>query len=99
VLEYRVWCCPARGAPDEAQGDDYYFAFATYEEALEFSSRSPGAEEPCVLVRQLEWVDEPEPGIFVRRKGERMTEWDPAWLSRGPRPPNAIEAFMALHTH
>lgn len=33
VLEYRVWCHPERGAPDEADGSDYYYAFATYEDA------------------------------------------------------------------
>lgn len=30
VLEYRVWVCPPEG------GDDYYQAFATYEEALAY---------------------------------------------------------------
>jgi putative acetyltransferase len=37
VLEYRVWCHPERGAPDEAEGQDYYCAFASCDEALEFS--------------------------------------------------------------
>lgn len=99
VLEYRVWCCPGRGASDEAEGDDYYYAFATYEEALQCFRQSPGAEAPCVLVRQREWVDEPEPDVYVHKKGERITEWDPAWLSRGARQPNAIEPFIALRTH
>jgi len=31
VLEYRVWCHPERGAPDEADGSDYYYPFASYE--------------------------------------------------------------------
>ena len=39
VLEYRVWCHPERGAPDEDDGDDYYYAFETYDEAL--SPRAP----------------------------------------------------------
>jgi hypothetical protein len=36
VLEYRVWCYPHEGAKDEFDGDDYYFAFASFEAALEF---------------------------------------------------------------
>ena len=34
VLEYRVWCHPERGAPDEDDGSDYYYCFTTYAEAL-----------------------------------------------------------------
>ena len=37
VLEYRVWCHPERGAPDEEDGSDYYYVFATYAEALAYS--------------------------------------------------------------
>ncbi|HTD40981.1 MAG TPA: hypothetical protein VK671_10205, partial [Mucilaginibacter sp.] len=37
VLEYRVWCHPERGAPDVAEGDDYYYVFETCEEAFEYS--------------------------------------------------------------
>ena len=33
VLEYRVWCHPERGAPDEHDGSDYFYAFPTWAEA------------------------------------------------------------------
>lgn len=42
VLEYRVWCHPECGAPDTADGNDYYHAFATYEEALSFRRADRG---------------------------------------------------------
>ena len=44
VLEYRVWCHPHDGAPDIEDGDDYYYYFETYEEALEFSVNNKGCE-------------------------------------------------------
>lgn len=94
VLEYRVWCHPERGAPDEAEGDDYYYAFASYGEALEFSKSRDGTEDPLVLVRQLEWIDEPTDGTFLPERGERITEWRVEWLDDGPRKPGDIEAFL-----
>ncbi len=62
VLEYRVWCHPERGAPDASDGSDYFRAFATYEDALEFAEATPGAEEPLALILQEEYIEEPEPG-------------------------------------
>lgn len=94
ILEYRVWCHPERGAPDFDEGNDYYYPFVSYAGALEFSEATQGAEPPLVLVRQLEWVNEPEPGVYEHKKGERITEWRPEWLSRGARQPGAIEAFI-----
>lgn len=94
VLEYRVWCHPERGAPDEFDGDDYYHAFATHEEAQAFSQDCPGAESPLVLVRQWEWIDEPQPGQFIHMRSERITEWQTEWLAEGPRKPGDIEAFI-----
>jgi hypothetical protein len=44
VLEYRVWCHPERGAIDSEEGNDYYYAFATYAEALAFAEETRGAE-------------------------------------------------------
>ena len=44
VLEYRVWCHPHDGALDLEDGNDYYYSFATYEEALAFSEATQGAE-------------------------------------------------------
>ena len=64
VLEYRVWCHPERGAPDKNEGEDYYYAFVSYVEPLEFSKSTDGTEEPLVLIRQLEWINEPEEGFY-----------------------------------
>lgn len=54
VLEYRVWCHPEDGAPDIEKGNDYYYVFSTYEEALEFSEATTGAEKPIALIFQEE---------------------------------------------
>lgn len=94
VLEYRVWCHPERGAPDEFDGEDYYYPFATFEEANTFSESTPGAEPPLVLIRQMEWINEPEEGRYIHEKGERITEWLPAWLQQGARKPGDIERFI-----
>jgi hypothetical protein len=94
VLEYRVWCHPERGAPGEGTGDDYYYAFSTYEEALAFSQDTPGSEEPLALIRQREWINEPGPGTLIHEKGERITEWCVEWLESGPRRQGEIEAFI-----
>lgn len=94
VLEYRVWCHPERGAPDEYDGDDYYYAFVTYAEALAFSLSIEGAEEPLALIRQIEWVNEPEEGVYVHERGERIAEWRVEWLSRGQRKSGDIESFI-----
>ena len=88
VLEYRVWINPPEG------GDDYYKAFATYEEAVAFSKKTPGAEEPLVLVLQKEWIEEPKPGVFVARKDPRITEWQVKWLIDDKRSPSSIETFL-----
>jgi hypothetical protein len=90
VLEYRVWINPP-------EGDDYYHAFARFEDALEFSSHTFGAEAPLVLILQKQWVDEPEPGIFLVRNEERITEWRVEWLSNSKREPGALERFLEEH--
>jgi hypothetical protein len=95
VLEYRVWCHPERGAPDHADGSDYYYPFASYEEALEFSTQTVGAEEPLALVLQREYISEPEPGVYVHVKEERMTEWPVEFLSRPRRMPDTIPNFLS----
>src|SRR6516165_8447503 len=64
VLEYRVWCHPERGASDLHDGSDYYYSFETYADALEFASRTEGAEEPLALILQQEYISEPEPGVM-----------------------------------
>lgn len=86
VLEYRVWVHPG--------GDDYYKAFATYEEAKLFSERTERAEEPLVLVLQHEHINEPEPGQYVHIKGDRITEWRVEWLVGSKRGPDTIANFL-----
>ncbi|MBJ7514857.1 MAG: hypothetical protein JHC82_00950 [Stenotrophomonas sp.] len=95
VLEYRVWSHPERGAPDLADGSDYYHAFETYEEALEFSASSKGAEEPLALIVQEEYIDEPEPGRYLHVRERRVAEWHVPFLSRPRRTADTIPGFMA----
>jgi hypothetical protein len=95
VLEYRVWLHPERGARPLAGDADYYAAFARYESAVAYSQRNDGAEAPLVLVRQREWVDEPTPGTFVWKKGDRLTEWRVKWLEGSKRGPNSIAEFIS----
>jgi hypothetical protein len=95
VLEYRVWCHPERGAPRIDGGNDYYRAFATYEQALAFSRSTTGAEEPLALMRQLEYLDEPEPGQYRHVKHLRIAEWPVAFLRRPRRTPHTIPDFLA----
>jgi hypothetical protein len=86
VLEYRVWVHPG--------GDDYFQAFATFEEAEAFSKKQQGAEPPLVLVLQHEHVNEPSPGVFEHVKGDRIAEWQVEWLKGGKRGPDSIEKFL-----
>ena len=95
VLEYRVWCHPEDGAPDEDDGNDYFYPFASYEEALTFSEETPGAEEPLALVLQREYISEPEPGYYIHTKEERITEWPVEFLTRPRRTENTIPDFMS----
>jgi len=95
VLEYRVWCHPEHGAPDEADGNDYFLAFATYSDALAFSQPTEGAEEPIALILQEEYIDEPEAGTYVHVKERRVTEWPVEFLSRPRRTENTIPDFLS----
>lgn len=95
VLEYRVWCHPERGAPDDEDGNDYYFAFASYAEASAFSESTLGAEEPLALVRQVEYIDEPNPGQYRHVKDLRVAEWPVEFLRRPRRTPNTIPEFLS----
>jgi hypothetical protein len=95
VLEYRVWCHPEDGAPDEDDGNDYYYVFASYDEALTFSQQTTGAEEPLALVLQREYISEEEPEQYVHVKEERITEWPVVFLSRPRRTPNTIPDFLS----
>ena len=99
VLEYRVWLHPERGAQRLAGDSDYYAAFARYETALDYAKQTDGAEEPLVLVRQRESINEPAPGTFVWDKAERSTEWQVQWLKGSHREPHSIPDFLATHGH
>lgn len=95
VLEYRVWCHPERGAQDDEDGSDYYYPFSTYEEALAFSEKTEGAEEPLALILQREYISEEEPEQYAHIKEERITEWPVVFLSRPRRTPNTIPDFLS----
>ena len=95
VLEYRVWCHPERRAPDEDDGNDYYFAFADCHEAIAYAKAHPGCESPLALVVQEEYIDEPEPGKYVHVRERRVAEWPIAFLARPRRTPRTIPDFLA----
>ena len=95
VLEYRVWCHPDCGAPDEENGNDYYYVFTTYEEAKEFAEKNEGTGNPLALILQKEYIDEPESGQYIHKREERITEWPVAFLSRPRRTESTIPDFMA----
>jgi putative acetyltransferase len=95
VLEYRVWCHPERGAPDVHDGSDYYYPFASFAEALDFSDSTKGAESPLALVLQKEYIDEPKDGEYVHVKKERVTEWPVQFLRRPRRTPRTIPDFLS----
>ncbi|MCW1885448.1 GCN5 family acetyltransferase [Luteolibacter flavescens] len=95
VLEYRVWCHPQRGAPDEFDGEDYYYAFETCEEALEFAKANPGSDEPLALILQKEHINETAEGEYVPVTEERRTEWPVEFLSRPRRTEHTIGDFLS----
>ena len=95
VLEYRVWCHPECGAPDEDEGSDYYYAFDNFDEALQFSQDTKGAEQPLALVLQREWINEPKPGVYERKSGERIAEWQCQWLAGSRRTPQVMESILS----
>jgi putative acetyltransferase len=94
VLEYRVWFHPERGAEPRNGSDDYFVAFAQYEKAEELSKSAKGAEEPLVLVRQFEWINESKPHQYLAEKGNRVTEWQVKWLRGNKRNPDSIGEFL-----
>lgn len=95
ILEYRVWCHPADGAPDTEEGNDYYYAFDNYEEALKFSQENPGTESPLALILQEEYIDEPILGNYIHVKERRLTEWPIEFLTRSRRSANTIPDFFS----
>ncbi|MFO0524083.1 MAG: GCN5 family acetyltransferase [bacterium] len=95
VLEYRVWCHPERGAPDEYDGDDYYCAFASFEEAEAFANATEGSGAPLALILQREYIDGPTPGEYRHVREERVAEWPVEFLSRPRRTARTIPDFLA----
>lgn len=95
VLEYRVWCYPAEGAEDVDDGSDYYYPFATFEEASEFAAKTKGAQEPLALILQEEYIDEPVDGQYVHIKERRVAEWPVEFLSRPKRNARTIPDFLS----
>lgn len=95
VLEYRVWCHPENGAEDADDGNDYYYAFTTYQEALACSETTRGADEPLALILQQEYIDEPSDGHYVHVKESRVTEWPVEFLRRPQRTAETIPRFFA----
>lgn len=95
VLEYRVWCHPEQGAPDEFEGNDYYHVFEAYEQALEFSGSMEGTEEPLALILQREHINELKPGEYVHVTEERIAEWPVEFLKRPRRTERTIPDFLA----
>ena len=95
VLEYRVWCHPQPGTPEYDEGSDYYYVFEHYEDALECSEATPGAEEPLALILQEEYIDEPETGVYIHMKEQRITEWPVVFLTRPQRTQNTIPDFLS----
>ncbi|RNC79704.1 MAG: GCN5 family acetyltransferase [Balneola sp.] len=95
VLEYRVWCHPEQGAQNKFEGDDYFYAFDNFEDALEFSKSTKGTVEPIALILQREYIDEPESGEYIHIKKERITEWPVEFLSRPRRTDSTIPDFLS----
>jgi hypothetical protein len=96
VLEYRVWCHPKDG------GDDYYYAYASHEEAQQAAESLRNSDEtiaeveaPLALILQREHINEPKPGKFKHVKEERIAEWPPEFLNRPRRTERTIPDFVA----
>lgn len=65
-------------APAQAGGGfvwDEVLVTASGATVLAFSQATPGAEEPLALVLQEEYIEEPEPGVYVHYSETRVTEW------------------------
>lgn len=95
VLEYRVWCHPENGAEDLENGDDYFYVFGSYQDALKFHKGTEGAEDPIALILQSEYIEEPEAGKYIHVRDERLTEWPVEFLRRPKRTVNTIIDFLS----
>ena len=83
------------GAPDLYDGDEYYHAFESYSDALEFSESTPGTKAPLALIQQDEYIDEPESGQYVHVRKARITEWPVEFLKHPRRDERTIPDFLA----
>ena len=95
VLEYRVWCYPRAGAENAENGNDYFYAFATYSEAFEYSDKTKGAQLPLALILQKEYIDEAEPQQYAHVKARRIAEWPVEFLARPRRCDSTIPDFLS----
>ena len=84
-----------KGAEDLEDGSDYYYAFASYAEAIEFSMQTTGSDVPLALILQREYIDEPEPENYIHKKAERITEWPVTFLSRPRRNDRTTPDFLS----
>jgi|SRR6188768_3434258 len=88
VLEYRVWV--------HSEGEsDYFYAFATFEEAAKLARKTKGAEKPLALILQKQYIDEPSPGVYHHIKKRRLTEWPVEFLARPKRTQQTIPDFLS----
>ena len=60
-----------------------------------FAAKTPGAEEPLALIRQDEYLDEPEPGRFVHVREVLVAEWPVQFLRRPRRTARTIPDFLS----
>lgn len=90
VLEYRVWVGDGK--------ESACHSFATYRDASGFGKATEGAEEPLVLVRQNEYVAEPEPGKYRHVKEVRLAEWQVDWLKGNKDTASQIPKFLEANT-
>lgn len=95
VLEYRVWCSPSLGAPDDCEGNDYFYAFEAYDDAAAYAETHPGCKLPLALVLQREYIDEPTPGEYIHVREERIAEWPVEFLGRPRRTARTIPDFLS----
>jgi len=96
VLEYRVWCYRKSG------GDDFYYAFDTYEkalwqqEALKKRGKDVVPEDVIVaLVLQKKYIAWDKKGVYISEE-PRITEWPDFFLEKERRHPDENALNKAL---
>ena len=65
--------------------------------ALKKFNETENAEDPCVLILQNEYVDEPQVGVYVKITKKRITEWVVEWLTDSKREEESIDKFIETH--